>query len=77
MAGRRARRVKAQLAANVVRLRRERGLSQVDLAAHAHVQQKLISSIELARANPTLESLYRIAQALDVRVPDLFNDVQK
>ena len=64
--------MKAQLAANVVRLRKERGLSQVDLAAHAHVQQKLISKIELAEANPTLESLYRIAQALDVELADLF-----
>jgi transcriptional regulator with XRE-family HTH domain len=69
--------VKVQLAANVVRLRKERGLSQVDLAAHAHVQQKLISSIELARANPTIESLYRIAQALEVRVHDLFSDVRE
>ena len=63
--------MKAQLAANVVRLRRELGLSQVDLAAHAHVQQKLISSIELARANPTIESLYRIARALGVETHDL------
>jgi transcriptional regulator with XRE-family HTH domain len=72
MSGRRARRAKERLAANVVRLRRQREMKQTELATKARVTQALISAIELATANPTLESLYRIAQALDVELADLF-----
>jgi transcriptional regulator with XRE-family HTH domain len=37
----------------------------------ACVRQALVSALELAEANPTLESLDRIAAALDVDVADL------
>lgn len=74
MTGRRARRAKKTLADNVVRIRRDRKLSQVDLAGAAHVTQALVSAVELARANPTLESLHRLALALGVGLADLFAD---
>jgi transcriptional regulator with XRE-family HTH domain len=72
MTGRRARSVKQRLAANVARLRAARGLSQIELAALSSVTQPLVSSIERGRANPTVESLYRIARALGADVADLF-----
>jgi transcriptional regulator with XRE-family HTH domain len=37
------------------------------------VRQALVSSIEVAKANPTIESLDRIAAALGVDVADLLN----
>ncbi|HVV42040.1 MAG TPA: helix-turn-helix transcriptional regulator [Nitrobacter sp.] len=59
------------LARNLRRLRRERAWSQHDLAAEANVRQALISALEVGNANPTLDSLDRIAAALKVQVTDL------
>jgi transcriptional regulator with XRE-family HTH domain len=74
MARGRSRKAKDTLGRNTVRLRRARGLSQAELAARARVTQALVSAIELARANPTVESLDRLAQALGVGVAELFVD---
>jgi transcriptional regulator with XRE-family HTH domain len=45
--------------------------SQHELASEAGVRRALISSIERGHANPTLESLDKVASALDVAVADL------
>lgn len=63
---------KRLLARNVRRLRVERRYSQHDLAYEAGTRQALVSAIEVGTANPTLASLERIADALDVSVADLF-----
>src|SRR5215472_3917075 len=65
-------RTKETLARNAVRLRRLRKFSQAELAARARVTQALVSAIELSRANPTVESLDRIAAALGVGIGELF-----
>jgi ribosome-binding protein aMBF1 (putative translation factor) len=56
---------------NVRRLRQRKSWSQLDLANEAGVRQALISSIEHGHANPTRESLDKVASALDVAVADL------
>lgn len=61
------------LARNLRRLRLERALSQDDLAAEAGLRQALISAIEVGTANPTLESLDRLASALRTDVAVLFD----
>jgi transcriptional regulator with XRE-family HTH domain len=60
------------LASNVRRFRKERELSQEQLAARIDVEQTTISLIENKRANPTLAVLEKLARALDVGLPDLF-----
>jgi transcriptional regulator with XRE-family HTH domain len=60
------------LAANIRRLRKERGWTQDDLAAAAKVEQAAISLMENARANPTLLMLETVAGALEVGFVDLF-----
>jgi transcriptional regulator with XRE-family HTH domain len=62
---------KRLLARNLRRLRLERSCSQDDLADEAKVRQALVSALEVATANPTLESLDKIAAALGVEVADL------
>jgi transcriptional regulator with XRE-family HTH domain len=64
--------VSKALAANVRRLRKERGWTQDDLAAEAKVEQAAISLIENARANPTLLMLESIAKALGIAFIELF-----
>ncbi|WP_371422012.1 helix-turn-helix domain-containing protein [Tardiphaga sp.] len=61
------------LARNLRRLRLERALSQDDLAAEAGLRQALISAIEVGTANPTLESLDRLASALGADLAVLFD----
>jgi transcriptional regulator with XRE-family HTH domain len=71
MSGRRARVVKKRLAENVRRIRLARETKQTEFAMRSRVTQALISAIELQEVNPALESLYRIAQALDVDLTEL------
>ena len=61
------------LARNLRRLRLERALSQDDVAAEADLRQALLSAIEVGTANPTLESLDRLASALGVDLAVLFD----
>jgi transcriptional regulator with XRE-family HTH domain len=65
---------RAALAYNVHRLRALRGLSQNRLAKNAKVTPGQISAIERAKANPTMESLQRIASVLGVELGALFVD---
>jgi len=62
---------KRLLARNLRQIRLEKSWSQDDLADEAKVRQALVSALEVATANPTLESLDKIAAALGVEVADL------
>lgn len=52
-------------------VRKQRGLTLVELAAAAGVSQPFLSKVERGQANPSLHSLYRIADALEVNVSAL------
>lgn len=52
-------------------LRNKRGLSQEDLAHMAGVTTGTISTIERGNSNPTWGTVKRIAEALDLSVPEL------
>src|ERR1700681_2818604 len=53
-------------AASLRRWRRQRGLSQLDLAGRAEISQRHLSFLELGRASPSREMVMRLAAALDV-----------
>jgi transcriptional regulator with XRE-family HTH domain len=62
------------LAINIRKLRREKGLSQDKLSKLADVAFHTISKIEAGDTpNPTIETLVKIADALEVTVNDLLN----
>lgn len=48
------------------------GLSQEELAARAGVHRTYIGMIERAEKNITLESIEKIATALNIRIADFF-----
>lgn len=54
------------LAANLVRLRQERGWSQEALAFECGLHRTFVGHVELQRRNISLDNLERLAQALDV-----------
>jgi transcriptional regulator with XRE-family HTH domain len=64
--------VSRTLAANVRRLRKERGWTQDELAAVTKVEQAAISLIENSRANPTIMMIENIARGLGVHFVELF-----
>jgi transcriptional regulator with XRE-family HTH domain len=65
---------KRLLADNLRLLRLKQRLSQNVLADEAGVTQALVSAIERGRANPTVESLERLALVLGVRIGELFEE---
>lgn len=58
---------------NIQNLRQIKGLSQVDLVGkiEGSIDTTNISRIESGRTNPTIYTLYRIANALDVKLEEL------
>jgi transcriptional regulator with XRE-family HTH domain len=74
MGRRTAAQTKRLIARNIRRMRQHKSWSQHDLANEAGVRQALISSLEIATANPTLESLDKVAGALNVRLADLLSE---
>ena len=51
---------------NVARIRREKGLTQEQLAELSGLSQQYISGLENGLRNPTILTLYELAQALEV-----------
>lgn len=60
------------VAANVRRLRKGRGLTQEQLAHDAGIDLTYLGGIERGRRNPSLAVLVRLADALGVQPPALF-----
>jgi transcriptional regulator with XRE-family HTH domain len=56
------------------RIRLERGVTQVQLAAMTGLRQPLISQLETATVNPSYRVAQRVADALGVQPRDLFGD---
>lgn len=56
---------------NVRRAREAAGLTQEELAAKSGFTQQYLSGLETGKRNPTIVSLYELAQALGVSHVDL------
>jgi transcriptional regulator with XRE-family HTH domain len=64
--------VDQQIGAGLRRLRRERSLSLIDLAARTQLSIGFLSQIERGKSSPTLRALVSMADALGVGLKDLF-----
>jgi transcriptional regulator with XRE-family HTH domain len=58
-------------------IRKEKKLSQEELAHMAHLHRTYIGMIERAEKNITLINIEKIANALKIRINDLFNDTDR
>lgn len=65
--------IEKKLGAKISYLRKKKNFSQEKLAEKANISEIYIGEIERGDANPTLEKLKLIANALGVEVSDLFN----
>ncbi len=66
----------AHIGQEVRRAREERGLNQTQLAASVGTGPAAISRIENGRQSPNMETLEKIARALELEVRDLFPKAQ-
>lgn len=67
---------KAILSKNIKDLRHERGIAQERLGLDSGVDRTLVSKIERQIANPSLETLTKIAVQLQVTVTELLTKKQ-
>jgi len=65
---------KQVIAGRLKALREERGLSLRELASRADVAVSFLSKIEAAKASPSIMSLVKILEALDVQVAHFFGN---
>ncbi len=56
----------------IQKLRELKGISQQDLAAKCNFEKSNMSRLEAGRVNPTLSTLGKVANALDVTLAELF-----
>jgi len=61
-------RMEYRLLGELIRLRKEKGISQIDLANRAGYKQQAISRIEKKENSPTLKTLCALADVLDVDI---------
>lgn len=62
-----------RLAKRIKELRLAKRLSQEELAARAGMHKNYLGGIERAERNPSLKHIARLADALEVTIPELFS----
>lgn len=58
---------------NIVRLREQKGLRQIDLAIELNIDDSSLRRIESGRTNPTIITLKKIAEVLKVNLSEIVN----
>lgn len=66
------------LVGNVIAdFRKKKGVSQEVLSGLADIGRTHLSAIERGERKPTLETLYRISCALDVKMSDIVKEIEQ
>ncbi|MBO5560881.1 MAG: helix-turn-helix transcriptional regulator [Firmicutes bacterium] len=58
-------------------LRRKKGVSQEVLSGFADIARTHLSAIERGERKPTLETLYRISAALEIKMSDIVLELER
>ena len=58
---------------HIQKVRDLKGISQQDLAAKCNFEKSNMSRLEAGRVNPTLSTLEKVANALEVSLAELFD----
>ncbi len=64
---------KKMIGKQIKAFRQSRGMTQEELSEKISINAKYLSAIERGKANPTLETFIRLAEALNIGLPDLFD----
>ena len=68
--------VLTQLGMRIRYLRKQKGMSQLDLALEAEINKNYISDLERGSRNPSILILEKIAKALGVSLEILFQGIE-
>ena len=68
--------VLTQLGMRIRYLRKQKGMSQLDLALEADINKNYISDLERGSRNPSILVLEKVAKALGVSLEILFQGIQ-
>lgn len=60
----------------IASFRKSKGISQEVLSGLADIGRTHLSAIERGERKPTLETLYRISTALDVKMSDIVREIE-
>jgi transcriptional regulator with XRE-family HTH domain len=69
--------LKEAISSNIKKCRKAKGISQEKLALISGIDRSYMSEIERCLANPSIEALLRISNALEVSPEDLIRTVKK
>ena len=69
--------LKLSLSNNIKRFRKEQGISQEKLALRAEIDRSYMSELERCLANPSIDALLRISNALEVAPSELLQLTKK
>ncbi|MFJ1310890.1 helix-turn-helix domain-containing protein [Agrobacterium pusense] len=69
--------IRATVGLNVLKVRRERNLSQEELSFRSGLTRAYLSGLEAGRRNPTIVSLNKLAEALGVDMESLVRNAKK
>ncbi|MDY4849073.1 MAG: helix-turn-helix transcriptional regulator [Bacilli bacterium] len=68
--------IETQLGMRIQYLRKQKKMSQEDLALEAGINKNYLSDVEHGRRNPTIKIINKIAVALGVRLSVLFLGIE-
>jgi transcriptional regulator with XRE-family HTH domain len=57
----------------IVELREKQKMKQIDLATSINIEDSALRRIESGRTNPTIKTLMRIANGLEIEIKELFD----
>lgn len=67
--------VQSRVSGNIQRIRREKDLSQEEVAHRADIHQTYLSGVETGKRNPSILVVERIADALGVDISEIFKPI--
>lgn len=68
--------LKQMIGARIKQIRTKKGFTQEELSERIEINPKYLSSIERGKENPTLNTLIRISESLDVDLSKIFSSIQ-
>ncbi len=63
------------LSKRIIELRRNAHMTQENLAEKADIDRVALANIETGRRRPTVTTIYKITEALGIKVEELFKDL--
>ena len=68
--------LKEMIGSRIQEIRNKKGITQDQLSEKVGISSKYLSSIERGKENPTLNTILKLAQSLDVKLDEFFTHLE-